>query len=122
MDPISGLAALYEVLRRKAGSRMESKGRSADAPGDAGRARDGRVEFAELERQIRAKLREQSPGARLSSVSKRWVIASLLCWEFDSRLQNEPKFQALVRSVQDSIDGDAKLRLMFEGVIDQLSR
>lgn len=123
MEPISGLAALCEMLRRKIGANAESTGRASKAVRDeAVRPSARRVGLHQLEQQIRAKLCEQPTDALRSVASKRTVIASLLAWELDDRLKNEPKFNTLVRNVQESIDGDARLKAKFEQVMEQLSK
>src|SRR5688500_9399768 len=122
MEPISGLAALYEILRRKAGARTESTGKSLTQAHQPARAPAQRIQFAELEQQIRTRLQAQPHDSLTSAASKRWVIASLLSWEYDARLQNEPKFNALVRTAQQAIDGDPALKARFERVLEQLSR
>lgn len=122
MEPISGLAALYEILRRKMGASAESTGRASKTMREEStRGTDQRLTLQELEQQIRSMCREQPPDTLKSSASKRWVIASLLAWELDDRMKNEPKFNALVRNVQESIDADARLKAKFEQVMEQLS-
>lgn len=122
MEPISGLAALYEILRRKIDASADSTGRTSKAVREApARATDKRLTLQELEQQIRSMCREQPADTLKSSASKRWVIASLLAWELDDRLKNEPKFNALVRNVQESIDADARLKAKFEQIMEQLS-
>lgn len=122
MEPISGLTALYEMLRRKIGDQADSTGRAPRNVREENAYATQRIALAELEQQIREKLREQAPGALTSAGSKRWVIASLLAWELDDRMKNEPKFNALVRTVQESIDGDARLKMKLEQIMAQLSK
>jgi hypothetical protein len=123
MDPINGLSALYEILRRQVTAKAQPAGRTARSAGEsATRAPTARGELIELERQLRAGLKEQTRDALFSPASKRWVIASLLSWELEPAMQNEPKFNALVASVQRSIDADARLKVKFEGVLEQLCR
>ena len=120
MEPISGLAALYEILRRKVTDGAKTEERSATTR-EPERQAAQRATLEELERHIRSKLKG-SRDALHTPALKRWVIGSLLSWELDDRLPNEPKFNALVRKVQQSIDADARLKAMLERVMEQLSR
>jgi len=120
MDPISGLAALYEILKRRATDRSHSTNRAAGSARNEARGAV-RPSFDELQQQIRLKLSGLPREQLASAATKRWVIAALLSWELHEGAQNEPKFAALVQRVQQSIDGDARLKARFERVMEQLS-
>jgi hypothetical protein len=122
MEPISGLAALYQILRRKVGGEANAPERMPKAPGEASRPVAARATLQDVERQIRGKLKGSGSDTASSPAAKRWVIASLLSWELDSRLQNEAKFKALVRNVHESIEADPRLRAKLERAMEQLSR
>jgi hypothetical protein len=121
MDPIGGLAALYEILKRKAADRAPSKDKSAGAAHAEVRAALQRPSIEELQRQIQSKLASLPRDAVASVATKRWVIGTLLSWEMHGDARHEPKFAALVQGVQQSIDADARLRAKFERVMEHLS-
>jgi hypothetical protein len=121
MDPISGLAALYEILKRRATDRAPSTDRSSGSTRTDARAAPLRTSFEELQRQIRLKLASLPKESLASPATKRWVIGTLLSWELHEDSRNEPKFAALVQGVQQSIDADARLKARFERVMEELS-
>lgn len=126
MDPVNGLTLLAELLRRKLAESStqgaEKKTRvSGEAP-SASAPPAGRAPLEELERQLRAKFRELAPEAKRSREVRHWIIESLLAWEYDGRMRNEPKFSALVQNVQRSIDEDPRLRARFDETLEHLSR
>jgi hypothetical protein len=122
MEPVNGLGALSEIVRRKLREGASSSARKDGAAHEPARAGAQRLAIGELERQLRIKLKELGPDALKSPSAKRSIIASLLICELDERLHNESKFNALVRGIQQSIDEDENLRTRFNSVIEQLSR
>jgi hypothetical protein len=123
MEPINGLGALSEIVRRKL-----REGSASVAPRDDATTTQSNLNaprqlaVGELEKQLRIKLRELGPSAAQSPAARRSIVASLLLCELDERLHNEPKFHALVRTVQSSIDSDERLRAKFDAVLEQLAR
>jgi len=122
MEPVNGLGALSEIVRRKLREGAVSGARKSGATSEPPRARSQRLAIGEIERQLRVTLKELGAAGAQSSAAKRSIIASLLMCEYDERLHNESKFNALVRSIQQSIDEDENLRTRFNSVIEQLSR
>jgi hypothetical protein len=122
MEPVNGLGALSEIVRRKLREGASSSARKDGATHEPARAGAQRLAIGELERQLRIKLKELGPDALKSPSAMRSIIASLLICELDERLHNESKFNALVRGIQQSIDEDENLRTRFNSVIEQVSR
>ena len=122
MEPVNGLGALSEIVRRKLREGAVNGDRKSGTVSEPPRARSQRLAVGEIERQLRLTLKELGPAGVQSSAAKRSIIASLLMCEYDERLHNESKFNALVRSIQQSIDEDENLRTRFNSVIEQLSR
>lgn len=122
MEPLNGLGALSDWVRQRLSepaTRLTRKDASGDAQVSAGQRRSA---VAELEKHLRARLRELGPAAAQSVAARRSIIASLLICELDERLHNESKFNALVAEIQQAIDGDAALKVKFDALIAQLSR
>jgi hypothetical protein len=122
MEPVNGLGALSEIVRRKLREGSANIAQRDGAAASSAPAANRALAAGELERQLRLRLKELGTGAAQSPAARRAIVASLLLCELDERLHNEPKFHALVRTVQSSIDGDEHLRARFDAVIEQLSR
>ena len=122
MEPLDGLGSLSELVRLKLQKGTSGVARKDSATAAVQHAKAQHVALAELERQLRHKLKELGPGAARSASARRSIIASLLICELGERLHNESRFNALVRSVQKNIDEDEKLRTRFDALIEQLSR
>lgn len=122
MEPLDGLGPLSELVRLKLQKGASGTARKDSATAAVQHAKAQHVALAELERQLRHKLKELGPGAARSASARRSIIASLLICELGERLHNESRFNALVRSVQKNIDEDEKLRTRFDALIEQLSR
>jgi hypothetical protein len=121
MEPINGLTALYEILRRKISDSGAAK-KKATATDRSDQAPLQQVSMVALEQQLRTKLKGLPVAAVTSPSARRMVISCLLAWELDDRLQNEPKFNALVLKVQKSIDDNAQLKARFDQVTQELSK
>jgi hypothetical protein len=122
MEPLDGLSSLSELVRLKLQKGTSTATRKDGATTATPNPKAQHLALAELERQLRLKLKELGPGAARGASARRSIIASLLICELDARLHNESRFNALVRSIQKSIDEDERLRTRFDALIEQLSR
>lgn len=122
MEPLDGLGSLSELVRLKLQKGPSGAARKDNAAADVHHTKAQHVALAELERQLRLKLKELGLGAARSASARRSIIASLLICELGERLHNESRFNALVRNIQKNIDEDETLRTRFDTLIEQLSR
>lgn len=125
MEPVNGpagLVALSNILRRKAAESAPAAARKELAAANSQREAVEHPGLGELERQLRAKLKEAGSEGVNSAGVRRWVITTILSFDLDAEFQNEPKFISMVQSIQRSIDGDATLKGRFDKVVRRLSR
>lgn len=120
MKPIDGLDRLAGLLRmRIQGTRTDTSTRPAGrqppqtAPGS-------RRPVAALEQALRARIRQLRQQAGPQDAVDRAVIGTMLAWELDDRLHNEPKFNALVQQVLRHIHNDPALEQAFRQVLEQI--
>lgn len=121
MDPINGLSALSQILRRKIEGARDAE--HTDTP--AGQTRGNSPTSLmprDLEALLRSKIRALDPNVRQAASVRRWVIAVILTSEFDSRLHNEPKFNRMLKNLERMIDADTRLKAKVERVMEQLSK
>lgn len=120
MKPIAGLDQLASLLQRRVATLRTDTAIPPHGQGPAAAAPHSRRSTASLEQVLRVRVRQlrQQPGA--PDAVDRAVIGLMLSWEQDGRLQNEPRFNALVQRVQQHIRNDPALEQAFRRVIDQL--
>jgi hypothetical protein len=122
MEPVNGLGPLSQLLRQKAGASEASAPQRESGAADAAGSPAVRTAVEDIERRVRLKLKDLGPGAGKSAGFRRWVISLVLTYEYNPRVQTEPKFVAMVQSVLRALEGDAGLQERFDSVMDELSR
>lgn len=121
MESINSLSALSQLLRRKVSETDAGLSRPASSSGDATETAPTATALRGLELQVRMKLNELGPGAGKSTGFRRWMIALVLGCEHGPRLQTEPRFIAMVQSVLQAVERDARLKAKFDSVVAELS-
>jgi hypothetical protein len=121
MDPVNGLGPLSQLLRRTVSARDASSPQRESRDVSTGQSQAVRTAVEDIERRVRSKLKDLGPGAARSAGFRRWVISLVLTYEYNPRVQTEPRFVAMVQSVLRSLEDDAGLRARFDGVMDELS-
>src|SRR5262245_65152879 len=109
MEPVDGLGPLSQLLRRKTGT-SEAATPQREPGAISAESAAARTAIEQIERKVRLKLQDLSPGAWRSTGFRRWVIALMLTYEYSPRMQTEPKFIAMVQSVLTLLERDAGLK------------
>lgn len=122
MEPVNGLGPLSQLLRRKVGASDTSASQRESSTVSTAQSQAVRTAIEDIERRVRLKLKDLRPGANKSTGFRRWVISLVLTYEYNPRVQTEPKFIAMVQSVVRLLESDADLRAKFDSVMDELSK
>jgi len=120
MEPIQGLERLVQLLRRR--SVQKTAGEGAQTSGAVAASPSRRLSKADLEQDLRVKIRQLRQSSASPQSIGRVVLESMLAWEFGVDLRNEPKFAALVQRVQRHVESEPALTLALERLIRQLAR
>lgn len=119
MEPIDGLEKLARLMRSKA----TDKAPRADRRGaQTSNERPPLPPQAAMEQELRAKVRQLTQLAASPQSISQAVISTMLAWEFNDKLHNEPKFNVLVQQVYRHIEDEPKIKAAFQQIVDQLSR
>lgn len=121
-DPVQGLNALVEALRRRMAGRREkvssSKTSAASTPSPATPQR--KADIQDLKVQIGKRLAGLSPEERRSKRGQQVFLESVLVWEFGDEITSDPAFAQLTAEIQQAIEKETDVRDRFGAMLESL--
>lgn len=120
MEPIDGLEKLMRLIRSKATKKISRADGSGASTSYSPSARPQLPPQAAMEQELRTKIRQLTELSASPQTVSLAVIGTLLAWEFDDSLHNEPKFNTLVQQVHLHIESEPRIKAAFLRIIDRL--
>ena len=121
-DPVQGLNALVEALRRRMAGRREkvagSKTAPASTPSPATPQR--KADIQDLKTQIGKRLAGLSPEERRSKRGQQVFLESVLVWEFGDEITSDPAFAQLTSEIQQAIEKETDVSDRFGAMLESL--
>lgn len=121
-DPVQGLNALVEALRRRMAGRREkvssSKTSAASTPSPATPQR--KADIQDLKVQIGKRLAGLSPEERRSKRGQQVFLESVLVWEFGDEITSDPAFAQLTAEIQQAIEKETDVSDRFGAMLESL--
>ena len=121
-DPVQGLNALVEAMRRRMANRREKVASSATStastPSPATPQR--KADIQDLKTQIAKRLAGLSPEERRSKRGQQVFLESVLVWEFGDEITADPAFAQLTAEIQQAIENESSVSDRFGAMLESL--
>lgn len=118
MDPLDSISQLSRLLRSQVSADKEYKRSNTEGP--SRQAKPVRMSLAELEHDIKLKLKRVNHDSGRMEKQARTLVESVLVWEYGERVHNEPKFNLLIAKINQQLNHDEKAREAIGRLITQL--